>query len=56
MKRNIIATITSSNIFHTWERPRITSEGIEVINAIGINTLKNILSENENEFNGNLPI
>ena len=26
-----------------------------VINAIGINTLKNILRENENEFKGNLP-
>ena len=26
------------------------------MNAIGINTLKNILIENENEVNGNLPI
>ena len=54
--RNIIATIISSNIFHDWERPRKTSEGIVVINAIGIKTLKNILKENENEFNGNLPM
>ena len=27
-----------------------------VINAIGINTLKNILRDKENEFKGNLPI
>ncbi len=27
-----------------------------VINAIGMNTLKNILRENEKEFNGNLPM
>ena len=46
----------SSNIFHNCERPRKTSEGIVVINAIGMNTLKNILRENENEFNGNLPM
>ena len=26
------------------------------MNAIGMNTLKNILRENENEFNGNLPM
>ena len=26
-----------------------------MINAIGINTLKKILKENENEFKGNLP-
>ena len=50
------ATITSSNIFHNWERPRKTSEGIVVINVTGINILKNILRENENEFIGNLPI
>ena len=49
-------TITSSNIFHNWDIPRKTSEGIVVINAIGMNTLKNILRENENEFKGNLPI
>ena len=36
--------------------PKKTSEGIVVINAIGMNTLKNILRENENEFKGNLPI
>ena len=49
-------TITSSNIFHNWETPRITSEGIVVIKAIGMKTLKNIFKENENEFRGNLPI
>ena len=46
----------SRNIFHNGERPRKTSEGIVVINAIGMKTLKNILRENENEFKGNLPI
>ena len=46
----------SSNIFHIGERPRKTSEGIVVINAIGMKILKNILRENENEFKGNLPI
>ena len=51
-----MATITSSNIFHNWETPRKTSEGIVVINAIGMKILKNILRENENEFKGNLPI
>ena len=53
---NTVATIISSNIFHTWESPRKTSEGIVVIKAIGIKTLKKILKENENEFRGNLPI
>ena len=48
--------IISSNIFHNCEMPRKTSEGIVVINAIGIKTLKNILNENENEFKGNLPM
>ena len=48
--------MTSSIIFHDCERPRKTSEGIVVINAIGIKILKNILRENENEFKGNLPI
>ena len=48
--------IISSNTFHNWEIPRKTSEGIVVIKAIGIKILKNILSENENEFKGNLPI
>ena len=51
-----MATITSRNIFHNWDRPKKTSEGIVVINAIGIKTLKNILKVNENEFRGNLPI
>ena len=46
----------SSNIFHNWERPKNTSEGIVVINAIGIKTLNNILKDNENDSNGNLPI
>ena len=54
--RNTIATIISSNIFHNSEIPKKTSEGIVVINAIGMKTLKNILRENENEFKGNLPI
>ena len=49
-------TITSSNIFHNADKPRKTSEGIVVINAIGITTLKNILKENEKEFKGNLPM
>ena len=48
--------MTSRDIFHNWERPRKTSEGIVVINAIGIKTLKNIFRENENEFKGNRPI
>ena len=51
-----MATIISRNIFHNWEIPSKTSEGIVVINAIGMKTLKNILKENENEFKGNLPI
>ena len=46
---------TSRNIFHNWEIPKNTSEGIVVINAIGMKTLKNILKDNENEFKGNLP-
>ena len=54
--RNIVATIISSNIFQNTERPRKTSEGIVVIKAIGIKTLKKILKENENELRGNLPI
>jgi len=53
---NTVATITSSNIFHNTESPRKTSEGIVVIKAIGMKTLKKILKENENEFRGNLPI
>ena len=51
-----MATITSRNIFHNWDIPRKTSEGIVVINVIGIKILKNILSVNENEFKGNLPM
>ena len=54
--RNTEATIISSNIFHNWESPRKTSEGIVVINAIGMKILKKTLNENENEFRGNLPI
>ena len=56
MKRNNIATMNSITIFHSGARPKKTSEGIVVINAIGIKTLKNILKENENEFKGNLPM
>jgi len=40
-----VATITSSNIFHNWESPRKTSEGIVVIKAIGMKILKKILKE-----------
>ena len=36
--------------------PKKVSDGIEVMNAIGIKILKNILNENEKEFKGNLPI
>ena len=54
--RNTEATITSSIIFHIWESPRKTSEGIVVIKAIGMKMLKKTLKENENEFRGNLPI
>ena len=50
------ATKISSKIFHDCERPRKISEGIVVMNAIGMNTLKNILREKENEFKGNLPM
>ena len=49
-------TIISKNIFHIGARPKKTSDGTVVIKAIGINILKNILSEKENEFKGNLPI
>ena len=55
MNRNIIETKTSSNIFQNCEIPRKASEGIVVMNAIGMKTLKNILTDNENEFKGNLP-
>ena len=56
MKTNNIATIISRTICHSSARPKKASEGIVVINAIGIKTLKNILRVNENEFRGNLPI
>tara|TARA_B100000482_G_scaffold91752_1_gene66012 strand:- start:109 stop:267 length:159 start_codon:yes stop_codon:yes gene_type:complete len=49
-------TVNSNNISHSWARPRKTSEGIVVMNAIGMTILKNILNENENEFKGNLPM
>ena len=52
----MLETNTSKNISHSWARPKKTSEGIVVINAIGIKILKNILNENEKEFNGNLPM
>ena len=52
---NIIETLTSKVIFQDWAIPRITSDGIEVINAIGIKILKKILSGREKEVNGNLP-
>ena len=48
--------MNSRTIFHIGAMPKKTSEGIVVINAIGINTLKNILRKNENEFKGNLPM
>ena len=54
--RNTEATIISSNIFHNWESPRKTSEGIVVIKAIGMIILKKTLKEHENECRGNLPI
>ena len=53
---NIPDTKTSSNISHGAAIPKKTSAGIEVINAIGMKILKNILKEKEKEFNGNLPI
>ena len=53
--KNIPATPISNNISHGWARPKNVSEGIVVINAIGIKILKNILNENEKEFSGNLP-
>ena len=50
-----MATITSSNISQNCEIPRKTSEGIVVMKAIGMKTLKNILRGNENEYKGNRP-
>ena len=55
MNKNKIAIKTSKSIFHIAAFPRITSEGIEVINAMGIKTLKNNLRGKENEVKGNLP-
>ena len=37
-------------IFPITENTKKTSDGIVVINAIGMNTLKNILREKENEL------
>ena len=54
--KNIPETNISNNISYICARPKITPEGIVVINAIGMKILKNILSENEKEFNGNLPM
>ena len=48
--------IISINISKGRARPKKTSDGIVVMKAIGINTLKNILNEKEKEVNGNLPI
>lgn len=47
---------TSNIIFQYVATPRNTSDGIVVMNAIGIKTLKNILRLKENEDKGNLPI
>ena len=55
MNKNIAQINISSNIFHKSAKPKKTSDGIVVINVIGIKTLKNILRENENDVNGNLP-
>ena len=46
----------SNKISHICARPKNASEGMVVMNAIGIKILKNILNEKEKEFNGNLPI
>ena len=54
--KNIPETTNSNNISQRFERPKKTPEGIVVMNAIGIKILKKILSENEKEFKGNLPI
>ena len=52
----MLEIINSNNTFQNVEIPKNTSDGIVVMKAIGIKTLKNILSEKENEVNGNLPI
>ena len=48
-------TIISRIIFQIGAIPKISSEGMVVINVIGMTVLKNILNENENEFRGNRP-
>tara|TARA_B100000575_G_C22779886_1_gene462352 strand:+ start:275 stop:433 length:159 start_codon:yes stop_codon:yes gene_type:complete len=48
-------TRISKIIFQKEDIPNITSEGIAVMNAIGITVLKNTLKGKENEFRGNLP-
>ena len=49
-------TNIKNNIFHFSVKPKNTSEGIVVMNAIGITTLKNTLREKENDDSGNLPM
>ena len=56
MNKNMHETIISRNIFQNSAIPKNTSDGIVVMNAIGIKTLKNILREKENEDKGNLPM
>ena len=48
-------TKISKIIFQKVDIPNITSEGIAVMNVIGITVLKNTLKGKENEFKGNLP-
>ena len=48
-------TKTSKIIFQKVDIPNITSEGIAVMNVIGITVLKKPLKGKENEFKGNLP-
>ena len=48
-------TKISNIIFQKVDIPNITSEGIAVMNVIGITVLKSTLNGNENEFKGNLP-
>ena len=55
MKRKIPDITISRNTFDNPARPKKTSDGIVVMKAIGIKTLKKTLSEKENEFSGNLP-
>tara|TARA_Y100001978_G_C23650653_1_gene413202 strand:+ start:852 stop:1082 length:231 start_codon:yes stop_codon:yes gene_type:complete len=45
----------SNSIFKEVDVPKNTSDGIVVINVIGITVLKNILKGKEKEFKGNLP-